>query len=76
MSDKNDGEGAGSVSKVKLAIGAASLFLFIVGMKRTFRPTEDGLEGALPAEEALREARRSTAQDRSGGERDRPNRRS
>lgn len=25
------------VSKVKLAVGAASLFLFIVGLKRSFR---------------------------------------
>jgi hypothetical protein len=25
------------ISKVKLAIGAASLFLFIIGVKRTFR---------------------------------------
>ncbi|MEX2582095.1 MAG: hypothetical protein WD766_02405 [Gemmatimonadota bacterium] len=29
------------ISKVKLAIGAASLFLFVVGVKRTFR-TEEG----------------------------------
>jgi len=28
------------VSKVKLAIGAASLFLFIVGLKRSFRLDE------------------------------------
>ena len=25
------------ISKVKLALGAASLFLFIIGVKRTFR---------------------------------------
>jgi hypothetical protein len=31
------------VSKVKLALGAASLFLFIVGVKRTFR-SDDGAE--------------------------------
>jgi hypothetical protein len=30
------------VSKVKLALGAASLFLFIVGIKRSFR--SDGRE--------------------------------
>jgi hypothetical protein len=28
------------VSKVKLAVGAASLFLFIVGLKRSFRMDE------------------------------------
>jgi hypothetical protein len=31
-----------SVSKVKLALGAASLFLFIVGIKRTYRRGDDG----------------------------------
>jgi hypothetical protein len=31
-------EDRGGVSKVKLALGAASLFLFIVGLKRTFTP--------------------------------------
>ena len=31
---KTDDQG---ISKVKLAIGAASLFLFIIGVKRTFR---------------------------------------
>jgi hypothetical protein len=30
------------VSKVKLALGAASLFLFIVGVKRTFDMEENG----------------------------------
>ena len=30
----------GRVSKVKLAVGAASLFLFIIGVKRTFRMEE------------------------------------
>lgn len=30
-------EPAPGMSKVKLALGAASLFLFIVGLKRTFR---------------------------------------
>lgn len=28
------------VSKVKIVVGAASLFLFIVGLKRTFRMDE------------------------------------
>jgi len=30
-------------SRLKLAIGAASLFFFVIGVKRTFR-TEDGRE--------------------------------
>lgn len=30
----------GGISKVKLAIGAASLFLFIVGVKRSYRSHE------------------------------------
>lgn len=34
---------SGGISKVKLAVGAASLFLFIVGVKRSFR-TEEGRE--------------------------------
>ena len=29
------------ISKLKLAIGAASLFLFIIGVKRTFRMDPD-----------------------------------
>ena len=33
----------GGISKWKLALGAASLFLFIVGVKRSFR-TEEGKE--------------------------------
>ena len=33
----------GGISKLKLAVGAASLFLFIVGVKRSFR-TEEGRE--------------------------------
>lgn len=52
---------AAGISKVKLALGAASLFLFIVGVKRTFR-TEDGQqvdqEGqARPQREPLPRAR-------------------
>lgn len=38
------------VSKVKLAIGAASLFLFIVGLKRTFR-MDDSANGARIADD-------------------------
>lgn len=40
------------VSKVKLAIGAASLFLFIVGMKRTFRMDEAAEADTAPEDEA------------------------
>ena len=41
MSEKDGDKGEKQgVSKVKLAIGAASLFLFIVGVKRTFRMEE------------------------------------
>jgi hypothetical protein len=46
---KEDGTKQG-VSKVKLAIGAASLFLFIVGLKRSFRMEEP--ESGPPAEPA------------------------
>lgn len=35
-----------AVSKVKLALGAASLFLFIVGIKRTFEPGEADRAGS------------------------------
>ena len=37
MSKKSKAGKQEGVSKVKIAIGAASLFLFIVGIKRTFR---------------------------------------
>lgn len=38
--DEDEGGEKGGVSKVKLAIGAASLFLFIVGVKRTYKSEE------------------------------------
>ncbi|HEX6071160.1 MAG TPA: hypothetical protein VFZ18_15090 [Longimicrobiaceae bacterium] len=40
---KKDPEQSGDrgISKVKLAIGAASLFLFIIGVKRTFRMEQE-----------------------------------
>lgn len=44
MDAKDLKEGAASVSKVKLVIGAASLFLFIVGVKRSFRASEEETE--------------------------------
>lgn len=34
---KTDGEEKPGMSRVRLAIGAASLFLFIVGLKRSYR---------------------------------------
>lgn len=40
---KEEGAKSGGISKVKLAVGAASLFLFIVGVKRSFR-TDEGRE--------------------------------
>ena len=33
----SDNPGDQGISKVKLALGAASLFLFIIGVKRTFQ---------------------------------------
>ena len=42
MTQELDQNGRG-VTKMKLALGAASLFLFIVGVKRSFR-TEEGEE--------------------------------
>lgn len=40
MSTEQNEQSKGGISKVKLAIGAASLFLFIVGIKRTFKADE------------------------------------
>jgi hypothetical protein len=49
-----------TVSKVKLALGAASLFLFIVGVKRSFHMDEGGVESAAadPGEPRPRRPRR------------------
>ena len=41
----------GGISKVKLALGAASLFFFVIGVKRSFR-TDDGQEIRGDAREA------------------------
>jgi hypothetical protein len=38
--EQTQADDKGKVSTVKLAVGAASLFLFIVGLKRTFRVDE------------------------------------
>lgn len=43
MQKEIDSQNGARLSKVRLAVGAASLFLFVVGLKRTFR-TEDGRE--------------------------------
>lgn len=50
------------VSKIQLAVGAASLFLFIVGLKRSFR-----VEDAGPADAPSRESRPSTRERRRSG---------
>jgi hypothetical protein len=42
----------GGVSKLKLALGAASLFLFVVGLKRSFRK-DDGSEVLSTEEPAV-----------------------
>ena len=49
------------VSKLQLAVGAASLFLFIVGLKRTFQVEEAKGNGtpAAPARPAPAERRRA-----------------
>lgn len=39
----------GGISKVKLAIGAASLFLFIVGVKRSYQHDEPDADGERQA---------------------------
>lgn len=52
MSEQPTTEAGNGVSKVKIALGAASLFLFIVGVKRTFSMDEaqpTGGAGAVPA---------------------------
>ena len=55
---KDQAAGTGGVSKMQLAVGAASLFLFIVGLKRTFRVEE--------------ESGGRTSEDQQPAERDRP----
>ena len=42
MREESESQNRG-ISKLKLAVGAASLFLFVVGLKRSFR-TEEGRE--------------------------------
>lgn len=46
------------VSKVKIALGAASLFLFIVGVKRTFRTEETEERPRPPDRERERDRER------------------
>lgn len=52
------------VSKVKLAIGAASLFLFIIGVKRTFRM--DQHQGPAPEPPRGRKEERAERPERRG----------
>lgn len=47
---QNPSEEKSGVSKIQLAVGAASLFLFIVGLKRTFQVDEARPNGASPRE--------------------------
>lgn len=60
--NKRPGKDAG-MSKVKLAVGAASLFLFIIGVKRTFQmegagePPNQAEPGAEPDVDAMRRDR-------------------
>lgn len=56
MSGDNSKEHRG-VSKIKLALGAASLFLFIVGVKRSYRVEGEPAAGRIeqpPSTEADR----------------------
>ena len=50
----------GISSKVKLAIGAASLFLFIIGVKRTFQmdPAEKAEKAQEPPPRTKRRSRK------------------
>lgn len=65
MTDKKKRNGKdGGVSKVKLAVGAASLFLFIIGVKRTYQMDEaqeagEGGSGGKAAEGVRRKAPRA-----------------
>jgi hypothetical protein len=53
----------GGISKLKLALGAASLFFFIVGVKRSFR-RDDGTEISSSGELSLDEARKESKIER------------
>lgn len=57
---KNPGEQG--ISKLKLAVGAASLFLFIIGVKRTFQMEQP--EAA--AEGSGREGKRAKSAEKKG----------
>ena len=60
MADETkDQEPKAGISKLKLAVGAASLFLFIVGVKRTFR-VEDS-QGSRTVEDERRRRERERA---------------
>ena len=55
---KSGGPEKQGISKVKLALGAASLFLFIIGVKRTFRMDPGEAQPETPAR-ARRGSRKS-----------------
>jgi hypothetical protein len=56
--------GMADYSKLKVALGAASLFFFLIGVKRSFR-TEDGQEILYTGETAEVDRRSSTGEARA-----------
>lgn len=61
---KKESEEKAGISKVQLAIGAASLFLFIVGLKRTFRVEDHSESSAANSDEGNKEKPASSARKR------------
>jgi len=62
MSEKQKDKDTGSgqrISNLKLAIGAASLFLFIVGVKRSFRLDEAQAENSETDRKKVRKSPKS-----------------
>lgn len=53
--DERESGDKGGISKVKLALGAASLFLFIVGVKRTYQSGEGGAAPVADREDPRRD---------------------
>ncbi len=56
-------DGKEGVSTMKLALGAAGLFLFIVGVKRSFRFGEVAVNAGGRKEEPVREAKTADPED-------------
>jgi hypothetical protein len=65
MAEKDETPTRG-ISKVKLAIGAVSLFLFVVGLKRSFR-TDEGREILKSDAERMGGESGGTPRGRPGG---------